>query len=99
MSGSLDRRSFLRSAAATGAAIGLASSTSPFCFAAETEAKQPLFKISLAEWSLHRALFDKKIDNLDFPRIAKSDYGIDARRVRQPVSSRTRPRTRPTSPS
>ena len=36
-----------------------------------SEAKQPLFKISLAEWSLHRTLFDRKIDNLDFPLIAK----------------------------
>jgi sugar phosphate isomerase/epimerase len=35
------------------------------------------FKISLAEWSLHRALFAKKIDNLDFPRIAREDYGIE----------------------
>ncbi|MDI9355602.1 MAG: sugar phosphate isomerase/epimerase family protein [Chitinophagaceae bacterium] len=36
------------------------------------------FKISLAEWSLHKALFAKKINNLDFPSIAKNTYGIDA---------------------
>jgi sugar phosphate isomerase/epimerase len=36
------------------------------------------FKISLAEWSLHKALFKKQIDNLDFPRIAHEQYGIDA---------------------
>ena len=35
------------------------------------------FKISLAEWSLHKALFSHKIDNLDFPKIAKEDYGIE----------------------
>lgn len=34
-------------------------------------------KISLAQWSLHRALQEGKIDNLDFPRIARNDYGID----------------------
>jgi len=34
------------------------------------------FEISLAQWSLHKALFDKKIDNLDFPLISKRDYGI-----------------------
>lgn len=34
-------------------------------------------KISLAEWSLHRALEEGKIDNLDFPAIARNDYGID----------------------
>ena len=35
------------------------------------------FKISLAEWSLHNALFKKQIDNLDFPKIAREQYGID----------------------
>ncbi len=35
------------------------------------------FKISLAEWSLHKALFAKQIDNLDFPKIAREQYGID----------------------
>ena len=35
------------------------------------------FKISLAEWSLHKALFAKKIDNLDFPKIAREQYGIE----------------------
>jgi sugar phosphate isomerase/epimerase len=76
MTGSLDRRSFLKSAAATGAAIGLATGGSPILLAAE-ETNTPLFKISLAEWSFHRALFAKEMDNLDFPVIAKRDYGID----------------------
>jgi len=35
------------------------------------------FKISLAEWSLHRALFAKEIDHLDFPRVARS-FDLDA---------------------
>ena len=37
------------------------------------------FKISLAEWSLHRALRGEKgdkIDNLDFPMIARKTYGL-----------------------
>jgi len=38
----------------------------------------PLFKISLAEWSLHRTLFEGKLNHLDFPKVAKQDYGIDA---------------------
>jgi sugar phosphate isomerase/epimerase len=33
-------------------------------------------EISLAEWSLHRALQAGKIDHLDFPIIAKRDYKI-----------------------
>jgi len=76
MTGSLDRRSFLKSAAATGAALGLATSSGPALLAAE-EAKQPLFKISLAEWSLHRMLFDGKLDNLDFPAFAKNEFDVD----------------------
>ena len=40
--------------------------------------KKLLFKISLAQWSLHKALFSKKLDNLDFAKTAKNDYGIDA---------------------
>lgn len=36
------------------------------------------FKISLAEWSLHRALFGGKLDHLEFPAKAKNDFGIDA---------------------
>jgi sugar phosphate isomerase/epimerase len=36
------------------------------------------YKISLAEWSLHRALFDKKMDNLDFAITSKNTYEIDA---------------------
>lgn len=38
----------------------------------------PPFKISLAEWSLHRALFAKELDHLDFARVARRDFGIDA---------------------
>lgn len=34
------------------------------------------FTISLAEWSLHKALFSKKMDNLDFPGVARNTYGI-----------------------
>jgi len=40
--------------------------------------QQARFKISLAEWSLHRALMKKEISNLDFPRIAKKDFNLDA---------------------
>jgi L-ribulose-5-phosphate 3-epimerase len=74
MSGSLNRRTFLKSTAAAGAAIGLG--TAP-AFAAEEKAS-PLFKISLAQWSLHRMLKDKKLDNLDFPAFTKKTFGIEA---------------------
>ncbi|HEX6430099.1 MAG TPA: sugar phosphate isomerase/epimerase family protein [Niastella sp.] len=34
------------------------------------------FTISLAQWSLHKKLFAKEMDNLDFPAVAKNTYGI-----------------------
>lgn len=67
----LDRRDFLT----TSAGLALAS-TLPLH--ADEKAKKPLFLISLAQWSLHRAFFGKKLDPLDFPVIAKKDYDIDA---------------------
>ncbi len=35
------------------------------------------FRISLAEWSLHRAIQSRLITNLDFPRIAREQFGIE----------------------
>ncbi len=36
------------------------------------------FKISLAEWSLHRELRSDKLDNLDFAKTARDDFDIEA---------------------
>jgi len=76
MPGSFDRRTFLKSAAATGAVIGLGASQSCTSRPRETAA-QPLFKISLAEWSFHRTLYAGEMDNLDFPVRAMKEFGID----------------------
>jgi sugar phosphate isomerase/epimerase len=63
------RRDFL--AASAGLALtGLAR--------AADDTKKPLFDISLAEWSFNKSLFGKKMTNLDFPAVAKKDYGISA---------------------
>src|SRR5215510_15636006 len=40
--------------------------------------KEVLFRLSLAEWSLHRSLYSGKIQHLDFPRVAKKDYDFEA---------------------
>src|SRR5262245_50382085 len=69
-----DRRSFLQTSAA--ASVGL--SCGPWPRGAAAEAKEPLFKISLAEWSLHNALFGKKLDHRDFAPTARTKYGIEA---------------------
>ncbi len=71
----IDRRNFIKQSAQTLTAAGLTAVAGGTLLAAP--AKQ-LFKISLAEWSLHNALFKKEIDNLDFAKIAKQNYGISA---------------------
>jgi sugar phosphate isomerase/epimerase len=75
MSSSLDRRTFLRTTAAAGAALSLGTASRAALAAAE--GSRPLFKISLAEWSFHRALKAGKMNNLDFPKVAKKDFDID----------------------
>lgn len=73
---SANRRDFLKQSLATGAAVSAAALALP-AFAA-VDKKEPLFKISLAEWSLHKTLQAGKLNNLDFPKTAKEDYGIEA---------------------
>lgn len=68
----IDRREFIRQSAA-GAGIAAMAGANMI-----SEPAKELFKISLAQWSLHRALFKKEIDNLDFVKIAKKDFGISA---------------------
>jgi sugar phosphate isomerase/epimerase len=71
MSTLLPRRQFLTQSALLAAGAALA----PVTFAAEDK---PLFEISLAEWSLHKTLFGGKLDNLDFAKTAKEQFGIHA---------------------
>ena len=73
MSTHLSRRSFLTRAAA---AASLAAVRPSGLFAQAGKAVP--FKISLAEWSLHRELEKKVLDNLDFAKVARTAYGIDA---------------------
>ena len=70
----IDRRRFLASTgvAAVGASLPWAG------LSRAADAKKPLYTISLAEWSLHKALFSGKMKNMDFPAATKKDYGIDA---------------------
>lgn len=68
----LTRRRFLGVAAVAGAhAAGAHADAIPRIDA-------PLFRISLVEWSLHHSLFAGTLDNLDFPRTAKQQFGVDA---------------------
>jgi sugar phosphate isomerase/epimerase len=71
----LNRRQFVQTIAAGSVLAALPLAGRTIALAAD---KEPLFKISLAEWSLNKSLFGKKLDNLDFPMTAKKEFGIDA---------------------
>ena len=75
-----DRRRFLRGTVAGASALALGGRLG---FGADQTGKPaagPIgnFKISLAEWSLHRALRKGEMTNLDFPAVAREKFGIDA---------------------
>ncbi|HWL10704.1 MAG TPA: sugar phosphate isomerase/epimerase family protein [Planctomicrobium sp.] len=73
---SFNRRQFLGTAFMGAMVGGLVPRT---LLAAEKP--DPLFKISLAQWSLNRAFFgrsERKLDPLDFAKIAKEEFGIEA---------------------
>jgi sugar phosphate isomerase/epimerase len=69
---STNRRHFLASSAA---AVAL-SASSRWSLGQDT-APNKAYKISLAQWSLHKPLFAKEIDNLDFAKVSKERFGID----------------------
>ncbi len=69
----IHRREFIRKTALATAALGV----SGLAARAAGTFKDPLFKISLAEWSINKPLFAGQIDHLDFPVLAKK-HGIDA---------------------
>ena len=70
------RREFLKTTAAASLVTGASLMTGRLALAA-TDAEPP-FRISLAEWSLHRSIRAGKLTNLDFPKVAKQEFGIDA---------------------
>ncbi len=72
-----DRRSFIRNTAMGAAALSLIPSCMPKTSNDLTKDTGPRFRISLAQWSLHKALQGGQLDNLDFPQKAHS-FGIHA---------------------
>ncbi|MFC0261446.1 sugar phosphate isomerase/epimerase family protein [Fontibacter flavus] len=65
------RRDFLKKASLAAMAIGMPQ------IAFSMTNQDPLFKISLAEWSVNRLLFSGQMDHLDFPLMTKK-HGIYA---------------------
>lgn len=39
---------------------------------------EPLFKISVAQWSLNKLFWDKKLDNRDYGKFVREEYDLDA---------------------
>ena len=70
----MNRRNFIKRSAAITSGLALSGFGSTLLSGADNLP----FKISLAEWSLHRALHSKKIDHLDFISLTKTEFGLDA---------------------
>lgn len=68
------RRKFLQTTGLGSAAMLMPAPTA-FGFAGSPA---PGLKLSLAQWSLHRALNEGRLSPIDFPRVAIKDYGITA---------------------
>ncbi len=67
----MHRRHFLKSTSLAGVLAGVSSGVTPLGAAGKK------FRISIAEWSLHRAIRARMVTNLDFPRIAREQFGIE----------------------
>jgi len=70
----MNRRDFLKRGIQMTGAAGVLGLTGAPLFSAE----EPLYKISLAQWSLNNSIFDGDVDNLEFAPMAKEKFGIDA---------------------
>ena len=70
----MNRRNFIKRSAAITSGLALSGFGSTLLSGSDNLP----FKISLAEWSLHRALHSKKIDHLDFISLTKTEFGLDA---------------------
>ncbi|MAT14344.1 MAG: xylose isomerase [Planctomyces sp.] len=71
----MNRRDFLKNSTALAAGMALLGTAPRFAAAAE---EKPLYSISLAEWSLHKAIQSGEVDHLDFAKLTKNEFGIDA---------------------
>ena len=71
------RRNFLKKSGIVTAGLGL-TGFAPLASTPEKPSVMAPPKISLAQWSLHRAIENKSVNPLDFASIAAGEYGIMA---------------------
>jgi L-ribulose-5-phosphate 3-epimerase len=73
----MNRRQFIQTSGMFAATVSAATLSG--CSTTKSCCAKPWFEISLAEWSLHRTIRNQKtITNLDFPKVAKQEFGISA---------------------
>ncbi len=74
----VSRRGFVATMAAAAPAAFLSGPAGLTGWSGMDSGGEPLFRISLAQWSLHRALNAGELGALDFARTTRQDYGLDA---------------------
>lgn len=76
----INRRNFLKQLGQYSMSLGsvVLVNKSAVTFFEKFLKEPPLFKISLAEWSLHKSIFSGLVNHLDFAKVAKNDFGLDA---------------------
>ena len=70
------RRDFLKKTAAIASGVSIMGLSGTSLYGSSS--KDSLFKISLAEWSLNKSMRNGEVDHLDFAKIAKKNFDIDA---------------------
>ena len=79
-----NRRSFIKNLGLVGFGAGISPWLLQSCGGSQTQreivemAGDLFFKISLAQWSLHKTLFAGELDNLEFAAFTKKEFGIEA---------------------
>lgn len=73
----MDRRRFLSRGAGALVALGLAARPGR-ALGPRRSRRRPPYRISLAQWSLHRTIRAGELDPLDFPAFARERFNLDA---------------------
>lgn len=77
MTHTLNRRQFLNSSLGVAAGLAVGGPLASFASAAGDK-KKPLYKISCTEYSLHRMIAKKELDNLDYAAFVRKTFDLDA---------------------
>ena len=72
----MNRREFVKQSSLAVGAMGAAASVS--CQSLAGSSSNSLYDISLAQWSLNRQFFGGKLNALDFAKVTKEEFDLDA---------------------